>query len=327
MVENKGFLTVITLAVLFLVGIYSGIIPMSSLPAGKEAAKELDTPTYCADPSNTMTIGPVRYKWSPTNTSAEASRLYVNEIDQGSKADGTTYTVAWKDKITLIYGLTSNAAYAQKAEIVAPCGPFASADTDGDANELIVADPSLVISCFNSDTGNKNDGAGIDNETISTGEAGRFDCSFTSADKMGISPGGKAHLLVEVNKTMYDVAQTVWGGKTFKDQQYPSHIALSNADSGVSHFEIEGCPKAGARSCDVKLGTLYVQTRVGENPTGAATSNETAVGAGDIKVTFVYENWYQNTVTGQPGFGWQKDDGAALGTNIPYTQTFYLSVV
>ncbi len=293
----------------------------------------------CSDPTNTLTIGAIKYKWNPTNTSGESARMFLNGKDEGSKSDGTTKGLTCGDDVELIYGLTSSSAYASRVKFKMPCGSVSSASLVNDANELILADGLATISIFNSDTGNKNDGANSydgtgDNETIGTAQEGIFrNFNVITGDKYGLSaamdqgkPKGKIHFYFEFNGSMYDYTTATLDGKNGARGIKPSWLALANSDDEIMEWTVDSCPTGITRSCDLNLGNFRIKAKTGENPTGGGTAGAGAVGSGDIKVSMIYEGWYLDTLSGLSAFGIQKDDGTAVTSTVPMSQTFYLSV-
>jgi len=351
--NKKGQGAAIWIAVIVLVGIgliyanSQGIFEKKTTPGPGPVPDE----GSCADPSNTMTIGPVKYVLTPSNTTAESSRVFVDGVDQGTKTDGSTMTIGHKKQIDILYGYGSNSAYTNRVTFNAPCEPFSTGEIDGAANELLIMDGALTVSAFNSDTGNKNAGDGADNETIGSGETGSFDLSFSSADKSGVSGSteticngmylttaqnkatcttvnkGKVHAFFEVNGSMYDQTKTLLAGSAPSSRgNKPSWLALAAVDDEVVEFIIDGCPQGSKSACDSKLGKLQVSAKTGENPVGGGVQGAAGISLGDVKGILVYENFYLNTRTGKIEYGIQKDDGTETSTGIDNNQVFYLSV-
>ena len=138
-------------------------------------------------------------------------------------------------------------------------------------------------------------------------------------------------MAVEVNGTLYDSSKiTLTGGDGMTSSYSPSSqtLTLANAVDQLKMYEFAGCPRGNDRSCSVNVGTLYVESKSGAgNDPGVlntGTQNAAAVGAGAIKLTFIYEDFYRNSLTNKVEFGPEEDDGDYAG-NIA-VDTAYISV-
>ena len=324
--QNNIIMTILGVLLIAVLLDGAGIISLSQI-TGKEPAV---TPTViseiCSDPSNTLTLGPQKAKWNPSTAVTDTLRYFKvsngeNAVfnsgnDKGNKADSATDVVNNKDGIKVVYGFTSSTYYATSHEFTMPCGPIDSASRSGGLSELI-ANGTITFNVFNSDTGNKNTGAGVDNETINTAEEGRFDFrSLTTLDKTGFSPEGNIIATVELNKSMYDEAVTTFNG-VGPTTSTPSFYEELNVDSTVRAWTYTGCPDrdSNLRSCNLDLGELKVKADTAENPVGEGQANSaaTSVGLGDVKVCLFDEDYWQHTIDGTIGFSVQDDVGSSAG--------------
>ena len=294
-----------------------------------------------SDPSNTMTLGPIKQKWAPT-TSMTSINSRIFEVSQkadgtydtfkasndlGSKADSTTLTVGGKDKIGIIYGYDGAGAvnyYGRWVEVTAPCKPFQTGSYDSGSNELIQnASSGITFTIKNSDTGLVQDFAGTQNETIGTAEYGYFDFTqVQTVEKEGISAGtdragnvGNVIVTVEVNGTMYDEEVTTFG--SLVSAVAPSFYTVANTDSKVRAFTTKGCPdprQESVKFCQENWGRLAVKAASGVNPYGDNTGTAaTEIGLGNVKVCLFDQDYALNTKTGEPIFAYENDAGTAIG--------------
>ena len=349
-------MTILVIAVVVLVlnqvspGILSGIFGTQPTDGGTTGTTTTTTRTssQCPVPGNTLTVGPMLAKNLPgTSVSAQNARVYVNSVDQGSKADSSTMTVNAGSMVEIIYGIGSTAYYTDYAKFAMPCGPVSSAEVSKsgsnyfDSNYLgaheiwsIETQPTLLA--FNGDTGNLNNGTGADNETVGTSDTGRFTIKFTSdADQAlspprhGIAKDSKLIIAFEQNGTLWDTSKTLLSG-ALKSSYRPSSnvLTLDNAVDELVVFEATGCPSGTLRACSLDLGTLNVESKTGagNDPGVLNTGLRTAasVGAGAIKITLIYNDFYRHTIDNSIQFGAQKDDGSYAG-NAGVDQ-FWLSV-
>lgn len=297
----------------------------------KAKAEEVVESVLCppgADPSNTMTVGPLKRMWNPTEAMAGTnSRVFkvskqldgsyaafgsVN--DEGNKDDSATMTVAGLDKIGIIYAYDNNTFYSRYIDFAAPCKPFSSGSYDSGKNQLIKnASSGITTTVKNSDTSLNNPGDGTNNESIGSGEYGYFDFDqIQTAEHEGISAtdGGYYYLVIEQNGTLYDETKTKLGSLSIVST--PSFYTLSETDSVTTTFKVNGCPIPGdgTTMCQQNLGRLTVKAETGLNPPG----NLTSVGDGWIRYTFIDAEWYLNTQTGAPEYGVEKNtDRTAAG--------------
>lgn len=352
MVLNKkgesGIMWLIAIALSVLVIQQVGVFDFSTLGASATLAEDgTTTPTtgttldtFCADPSNTMTYGPMQRKFSPaTSMSGENARSWIDGIDQGTNADSSTRTVGAGQEIAIVYGYQSATHYSDTAVFTAPCAPFSSASKDGESHLLWQHDTNITITATNGDNGNVNNGLGDSNESIGSGEIGRFTLKLEADNLQAYSPkrnpfvpgqvtpeyfpsiakpeNSKIVIIAVFNGSRYDAAQTTMsGGEAVKDNSYyPAGIhSTANIDDDVVTFVTDGCPRAGQKICNINLGTLAVQAKTGENPPGeVAGTGAAAIGAGEIRLDFFNMDWETHTEKPTVIFGTEQDDGTIAG--------------
>lgn len=331
----------------------------ATTPGGTTVITTPSTPTSsCPVPGNTLTVGPAKARFLPGTSMASVNhRVFVNGVDQGAKADSATMTVNSGSQVEVVYALDDTTYNSDYVKFNMPCGPVSSAEisqsgsglynpTYDKAHEVWTAMGSPTIDIFNGDTGNKNAGTGADNETIGAADSGRFTIKFIGVADQASSPprhgsitgvkGGdssnsRVYMVVEVNGTLYDTSKFALTGGDGRVSSYtPSTqtLTLANAVDQLKVYEFSGCPRGSDRSCSVNIGTLYVESKSGggNNPGVLNTGGQSAaaVGAGALKLTFVYEDSYRNTLTNVLSFGPEEDDGDYAG-NIA-VDTAYVSM-
>ena len=352
MVLNKkgesGIMWLIAIALAVLVLQQVGVFDFRTLGQGSTVGEDGTTTTpstgtdianFCPDPSNTMTYGPMQRKYNPTTSmSAENARSWIAGIDQGTNADSSTRTVGAGQEIAIIYGYQSATHYSDAAVFKAPCAPFSSASQDGSAHLLWQHATNITVTTTNGDNGNVNDGIGSSNESIGSGELGKFTLKLEGTNLQAFSPARNAWAPAEVtptyfptqsrpeksrivmvavfNGSRYDSSQiTISGGEMVKDNTYyPAGIhSVANVDDDTVTFVTEGCPRAGQKICNLNLGTLSVQAKTGENPPGGYDTGAAAVGGGDIRLDFYNQDWDTHTEASTMVFGTEQDDGTIAG--------------
>lgn len=306
-----------------------------------QATQEKVATTVCppgSDTTNTMTIGPMKQKWSPTTSmstinarvfkiskSVDANGNVVYDTfkssnDEGSKTDSSTLSVGAQDKMGLIYGYLS--AYGSRwIEFTAPCQAFSTGSyiTSG-KNEIVKNSSSgITFRVKNGYSGLQQDFVGGQNETINQAGVGKFEVTLQTVENEGISAGtdennvvGNVILIVELNKSTYDETATTF--ESLSKTTVPSFYTLTNTDSYAVAFVTAGGPdpnQEASRYFDRNLGKLSVTAESGENPVGGSQT----IGLGNVKLCVFDEQWSLDTITGAPVFGAEKlKDGAPAGT-------------
>ena len=322
----------------------SGVIDLKSIigsqaapPGGDGGTQPNPLVEVCSDPSNTMTVGPLKAAWTPaTSMASENVRTYVSgkkgdgsyagfsaANDKGSKADSSTLTVAYNDKIGVINGIASSTYHTSYAAFYAPCKPFSTGDQDSASNQLVTYDSAITLSAFNNEDGLKN-ANNTANETIGSGEIGGWDTTkLQTAEKKGFYPiaPGRADsyflAVVHLNGTTYKEEDTTWSGSVGKVST-PAYDTVTFLDDKAVTFKFVGCPNLivnpDEKFCLKDLGVLRVQADTSKNPTPLGS---TLAGFGDnIRISFYGPEWYQQTVTGEPLFGDVKNDGTRAGSAV-----------
>ena len=256
----------------------SGNLDLSGLGFGGGT----DTPAaaYCADPSVTMTVGPVTKAFTTTAVATDANLYFKNGVYQDTLAAGDTKTVAAGDKVQMYYLVGDATYFANKGtSITVPCGPFSTGDFDG--NAVNVQDNAvLTFYQFNGDTGNDNNG-GVDNETIGTSETGKWTLKFDAPaeDQVG-SRGGKVILVIDYDKNNFTAADWTLSGWTKDNGMVPSAHSSLGTSYATTSFWINSCIPAANGVCS--LGGDLLATAKAVNPDGS------------FNMTVYYEDWIRN---------------------------------
>jgi len=280
--------------------------------------------TFCADPSVTMTIGPMAKMYAPaTSVAAEYARVFVGDFnnkmtDKGLKADSTTLAVSWKDDIAMYYAAGGSTYYQAESKFAVPCKPtIDSANYDGDSHKLYEYDQStnLNFMCFNYLDSTKNADSSAE-EAIGVAGNPNFACSVQGKYEDAFSPFGKVYVTVKYNSTAYDVVDFVpnTAGFTVSDGSTPS--VRSNAAAAAGYSLKTFVLNKGLISNERLDFTIDVLAD--------DTLQPIAGGPGDITIYFDDEEWYQNSKTGIMEFGPEDDDDADVGDTVN-TGVIYVS--
>lgn len=279
----------------------------------------------CEDPTSSYTIGPQSARWSPT-TSMSAEEVYVWEIPYnratesysqdkydvnvkvGSNSDSTKATATFRNKYAFLYGYASTVYWQSFVkDLEAPCGGFQSASIDS-GKAALIANGTVTLYVYNDDN-LRNSGDGVNNMTLGTSDTKTFNTiRMETADKSGFAPSGEYLVIVEVNKTIYDEENFQLGGKT-TPLTAPGYYVPDQTDSATKAWKFSGCPTGDATRCIANLGGLYVDVASGENPTGSISASSHNVDLGDIKICFKPADYYLDTYTYEPKYGFEKNDG------------------
>ena len=246
-----------------------------------------DAVEFCSDSSITMTVGPTKQKWSPaTSTATVQHRWLKNGVDQGLVTEANTKSVAWKDRIEVIYAANSTAYYASKpATITAPCAAFSTSEHDGNFNELYANGTLATWNVFNTDATVNSQ---TSNETINSGESKTFKVSIFGDSEKGVSPYGKLHLVLEENVTAFDEGQAIMTGSSSGTNPSGTLYKLANVASSLKTFDFDGGPKGDVRQYNLET-FLTVKAKSGVNPNAAATGAET------LLLTALADDWCQSS--------------------------------
>lgn len=262
----------------------------------------------CNDPSNTFTFGPVYTKWGSEITSGENIAWWKNGIYQGTKAVGSTTTLANDDELAFLVGLDSSTRYANYFTSEMPCAPtdLASLSPNGE-HELITADVDFTISLFNSDTSLLNSVSA--NETIGSGEYGQWEVRIDGTSEQGISPQGKIKFIVGAEKNNFTISSVLLGGQSATGSLPSWFTTVNNFNYAV--FELDGCPVGTDKICQIRPGNLYIQAKDGVDP------NTGAIAVALMNITIANSDYDINTNdnlimgSGTPIF--EDNDGAISG--------------
>lgn len=319
----------IVVAVIVAVGLsITGIWNIGNLFSAKQPVStttgttQLTSLTVCPDPSVTMTVGPMKEKFSPgTSMASENSRVYKNGIDQGSKADSATMTVSAGDTIENIYGIASSTYYADADKFTAPCAPFDTATYSNGAHELWRADIAYQVDVFQTEDGNINNGD-VENVTVNSGDEDSVTIKIVGAADQAISPprhleasGSKIIVVATFNKSAYDETKFSFTNG-YPKVSVPAHHANNASDTSSLAWEVPGCPTAGKNTCDLDLGKFIFKADTGVNPIGGGASSGGMLGEGDIRLSFYMEEFFRHTRDNSIQFGAEKDDGTHPNANL-----------
>jgi len=287
----------------------------SAAPAPTTPPTEVAITDFCADPSVTMRIGPMQKMYAPgTSVSGEFARLFVGGVDQGLKADSSTFGVSWKDDVSIYYAENSSTYYAAKSVFTVPCkSTIDSASFDSDAHKLYQLDAStdLNFKVFCEDDGLLMQGTGgTSTESIAAGDTLTMDASIQGNYQDAFSPFGALYVTVKYNATVYDDVQLTAStpGYSFSDASTPSFRSANNGTAGCNMDTYK--LNKGLLSNQKVDFTIYIDADDSNDPTGAAN--------GEANITFYFddEDWYRNSETGAMEFGTETNLDADIGDTI-----------
>ena len=274
---------------------------------------------FCADPSITMTIGPMEKMYSPsTSMSGEYARVFINGKDVGFKADSATMDVSWKDGIDIYYAANSSTYYASHAKFQIPCkSTVNTAELDGGASKLYEIDAStnLNLKVFCEDDGLLNEGTGGSsnvNETIAAGDTVQLEASIQGNYQDAFSPYGDIYVTIKYYSTDYDSfdLRPNTAGWTFTPAS-TSNFRSSNV-SGAGYSTATWKLSPGLRSNEKVFFTIFVDADDTTNPSY------------DFLMYFDDEDWYQHSVSGAMEFGVATNLDADVGDITDNTKTIYV---
>jgi len=297
-------------------------------PGAPAAAPQAVAPVaeFCADPSVTMRIGPMSKMYAPgTSVSGEFARLFVGGVDQGLKADSTTFGVSWKDDVNIYYAENSSTYYAAKTSFKVPCrSTIDSATFDSDSHKLYQTDAStnLNLKIFNEDDGLLNNGTGgsnADTEALTAGDTVTLDASIQGNYQDAFSPYGAVYVTVKSNSSLYDDIQltATTAGYSFSDASTPQFRATSSSATGfnLKTFKLN----KGLISNQKVDFTVYIDVDDTNEP---ATENG---GGEDITFYFDDEDWSRNSETGAMEFGTETNLDADVGDTTDNTKILQIA--
>ena len=297
-------------------------IPGMQSASGADVAKgdvDTGTGTLCLHDGSTMTIGPADYRYVPAESvTNEYHKIFMDGIDRGLKADGTTMSVSTPTRIggtdgsavEIYYALNSTDFYAAKQAFSVPCiSSFSSgARPDSDAYKLIrnATDATISTAVFSDDEGLKmddnNDG---NNESLAASDACDLRYKVTFPSKKGYSPYGKIYLTVLYNTTIIKASTldvTSSDTTVTKGATTPSHRVTASSATGKA-FKTFTFPGVEGASTSVLNFNIHIDSKA-VDPTfpGANTS-----------IFLDDEDWFLNNETGGMSFGPSDTDDNDVG--------------
>ena len=270
-------------------------------------------PEICIYDGTTMTIGPMAKKYSPsTSVSGEFARVFVNNVDEGYKADASTLGVTYGDKVKIGYALNSSVYYAAIDEFTVPCKATVSTASSVVANAAKPADlyqmnaglTAVVNNDDNSVNANGNKqaiGAGDNDIEVAVTLRGTYED--------GWSPYGKLTASCQFNGTTFD--KVTLG--TFKSVSCPSvkTDALTDTANEKLCFEMPGMDGVNTKKID--FSTIIDADNV-NNP------------ATNIVCTVFDQDYYANTQSGLiEGPAVEDDQNNNVGLTSDLAFTIYVS--
>ena len=304
------------------------------------------TPTTPVNPGNgnilggcpthdaiTMTLGPVTKKYDQSNTYQPKTttfdvydRVFINGVDYGNLADGSTQTVSFGQEVCVYYAANASDFYASKACFKVPCASkFSSAVPKNDAGELatftaggvdsykIVAMKNLTFAVFNQDDNLKNTAANNQSIVKNDQKTLRMNINFPSAGGIGVP--GKYYLNFRVNGSTFNSVSLSGDGVAVASPS--TYRAKLNASTDMVYytFSVPGFETQNSVNKD-----FYVTFATANTVPAQDGSSQ------NISVTYDDDNWYQNSNDGTmivgPADSNRADVGLALysiTTNYPYT--------
>jgi len=263
-------------------------------------------PTYCPDPTTTMTVGPMLQQFSPTTSmAAVGARVYVNNVDRGIVANGATLTVSHNDKVDVFYGANASGHYTSKVSFTVPCRTaISTAEFNAGAHELYAYDTStnLNFRFFNDKTGVLNSAAA--QESLSQGETVNVAGSIQGGYEQAFSPFGGIYVTMKYNSTAYEEVVFTPQTSGFTATAASTPTFRSNAASQTGYALRTVKLNKGLISNEKLDFILTVKTHSVNAPVNAT---------GDILIYFDDENWYRNTRTNTMEFGAETNLNADVG--------------
>ena len=295
-----------------------GAAPGAPAAAPQAVAPAVD---FCADPSVTMTIGPLSKMYAPTTSVAgEFARVFVEGADKGLKADSTTLGVSWKDKVEIYYAENSSVYYAAKSAFAVPCKSTIDTKTyDGDADKLYQLDAStnLNFKFYNEDDGLLN-ADNTANEEIAAGDIVSISGVIRGQYEDAYSPYGGIYATMKYNSTAYDDIDFKVDTAGFSVSDAATPTVRSNAASATGFALKTVKINKGLVSNEYLDYTLTIDAHDTNEP-----GNQSGT-SGDIIIYFDDEDWFRNTDTGVMEFGPEDNDDAIVGDAVN-TATLHVS--
>lgn len=128
MFGKKGFIALPTLLVLLIIGVGAwwifaggGAEKVGLSATGVSPQEEAGAQGICLVEDTTLALQGEKSFSPGTSVSGEFHRLFVNGIDKGLKADGSTTTVSPGDELKVIFGENSSTYYSNEIIMSVPC--------------------------------------------------------------------------------------------------------------------------------------------------------------------------------------------------------------
>lgn len=279
----------------------------------------------------TMTLGPVVKKFDQANTYQPKTtsnnvydRVFINGVDQGLKADGSTMTVSFGQEVCIYYAANSSDFYASKACFNVPCASaFSSSVPKNDKQETaafaagsvdsykIVAWKNLTFNVFNQDDNLKNTQANNQSITKNDQKTMRVNINFPSAGGIGVP--GKFYVNFRINGSMFD-SVTV-SGEGVQAASPSSYRAKLNSSTDLVYYTFS---IPGVETQYTTMKDFYVTFDSAATVPADDSSSE------NISVTYDDDNWYRNTENGQMVIGPADNDRSDVGASTNHATTIYL---
>ena len=287
----------------------SGGTPPSGGGGGTPPASDI-----CIYDGAVMTLGPMKEKWNPaTDVTDRGIRVFVNGVDRGIKADGSTLDVNYKDTIELYYAENDTAGgisyYTAKDSFVVPCtSAFSTADKSA-VEELFAFEGSsnaLAFKAYCEDDGLLNSISTT--EDLGAGDVITIDIALQPTYEDAWSPYCDGIVVLDGNSTSFDnIIINGWAEADIPSQ----HKFNATHYEGWAYYVPEFSETNGAYNTLKATMTIDASTLA----IGAATSN--------VNVSWYDCDWYRDSNTGEMKQGVEDNTNADVGgTNYKDTLFF-----
>jgi hypothetical protein len=270
-------------------------------------------PEICIYDGTTMTIGPMKKKYAPsTSVSGEWARLYLNDVDEGLKADSSTVSVTYGDKVKLAYAINSSVYYAAVDEFSVPCKATVSTASslvagENKPHELYQQNAGLTANINNEDN---SVNSGANKQAIGAGDNDiEVEVSLKGTYEDGWSPYGKLIASCQYNGTQFDEVKL----GTFATASCPSVTTdpLTDTTNDKQCFELPGMDGVENKKEEF---TMIIDADDTVNPNT------------DIVCTLFDQDYYVNSDTNEvEGPAVEDNDDTNVGLTTDLSFTVYVS--
>ena len=274
----------------------------------------------CLNDGATMTIGPMQVMWDPTATvPAHYSRVYVNGVNFGYKADGASMEVSVGDDITIYYGENASFdaptvipfVYTAQQKFKAPCkSDFTTGDPtlDNEAYKLYnstqedTTNLTATILCLSHDDGTENTGTAGDD--IEWGDNYNVKCRLQGIHKKAFSPYGAPAMCLAYNETSWDIVEVLdANGNVYPKVDKPGFLKPTETVHTIRCFEFPKIMSSNTYDFQLHLdvadsGTAYTAPHYNNN----------------ISVFMVDQDWYEDSLTGEMVLGFETNLNVDVGS-------------